>query len=130
MATRYNVLVLSLLGLGFILFSGALTRLFTTDPQVAHYARQALWISSLALPLNAMGMCLEGAFKGAGDTWTPARLNFYCLWLGQIPIAWLLAKPCGLGPTGVFISVPAAFALLTVCSAVLFRRGRWKTKRV
>jgi Na+-driven multidrug efflux pump len=42
----------------------------------------------------------------------------------------VLAEPCGLGPTGVFIAVPVAFTLFTISSAVLFRRGRWKTKRV
>jgi Na+-driven multidrug efflux pump len=84
----------------------------------------------LAFPLYAAGMCFESAFNGAGDTWTPARLNLFCLWIGQIPIAWLLAKPFGLGPTGVFISVPVSYSLLTIWSAVLFRRGQWKLKKV
>jgi hypothetical protein len=65
-------------------------------------------------------MCLEGAFNGAGDTWTPTRLNFFCLWLGQVPVAWLLAQPMGLGPLGVFIAVPLAFSALALWSAVLF----------
>jgi putative MATE family efflux protein len=129
-ATRFNVLVLGAVGLVFIVFAAPVVGLFSPEPEVFAQATRALWIVSLAFPLYAAGMCLEGAFNGAGDTWTPARLNFYCLWLAQIPIAWLLAKPCGLGPTGVFISVPVAFTLLTIASAVLFRRGRWKTMRV
>jgi Na+-driven multidrug efflux pump len=130
MATRFNVLVLGVIGLGFIVFAGPIVAFFSPEPEVSGHATRALWIVCLAFPLYAAGMCLEGAFNGAGDTWTPARLNFYCLWLGQIPIAWVLAEPCGLGPTGVFIAVPVAFTLFTISSAVLFRRGRWKTKRV
>jgi len=129
-ATRINALFLGVVGLLFVVFAGPLTRLFAPDPAVLDYATRALWIISLAFPLYAAGMCLEGAFNGAGDTWTPAKLNFACLWLFQIPAAWFLAYPCGLGPTGVFISVPAAFTMLTISSMILFRRGKWKLKRV
>jgi Na+-driven multidrug efflux pump len=94
------------------------------------HAVRALWIVSLAFPLYAIGMCLEGAFNGAGDTATPTRLNFFCFWLGQVPLAWLLARPLGLGPTGVFISVPISFTVLTLWSAVLFRRGKWKQRKI
>jgi len=129
-ATRYNTLFLGIVGVLFVALAYPLARLFTADPEVLAYARQALWIISLALPLYAAGMCLESAFNGAGDTWVPARLNFYCLWLGQIPLAWLLAHTFGFGPTGVFIAVPVAFSALALWSAVLFRRGQWKLKRV
>jgi Na+-driven multidrug efflux pump len=129
-ATRYNTAFLGFVGILFVAFAGPIVSLFTTDPEVFAYGKQALWIVSLAFPLYAAGMCLEGAFNGAGDTWTPTRLNFFCFWLGQIPLAWVLAKPCGLGPTGVFIAVPLSFSALTVASGILFRGGRWKQKKV
>lgn len=130
MAMKYNVIVLGVVGLLFALFALPLIHLFTHEPEVVAYGTQALWIVSLAFPLYAAGMCLEGAFNGSGDTWTPARLNLYCLWIGQIPIAWVLSKPLGLGPLGVFISVPIAFSMLAIWSAVLFRKGKWKLKKV
>jgi putative MATE family efflux protein len=129
-AARYNMLLLGGVGLAFIVFARPLVGLFTTDAEVFAHAVRALWIISLAFPLYAMGMCLEGAFNGAGDTATPTRLNFFCFWLGQIPLAWLLAKPLGLGPTGVFIAVPLSFSVLALWSAVLFRRGRWREKHL
>ncbi|HEX2100666.1 MAG TPA: MATE family efflux transporter, partial [Candidatus Synoicihabitans sp.] len=103
---------------------------FTDDPVVVQEAVRALWIVSLAFPLYAAGMCFEGTFNGSGDTWTPTRLNFFCLWLGQIPIAWVLAEPFGLGTLGVYIAVPTAFTVLTLWSGWLFRRGKWKLKKV
>lgn len=130
MATRYNMIFLGVVGLIFVTFSGFIARLFAQDPEVLAYATKGLWIISLAFPLYAAGMCLEGAFNGAGDTWTPTRINFFSFWLGQIPLAWFLAKPCGLGPTGVFIAMPASFIILAAASAVLFRRGKWKLKKV
>jgi Na+-driven multidrug efflux pump len=47
-----------------------------------------------------------------------------------VPLAWLLAEPARLGPLGVYLAVPAAFSVLALWSMVLFRRGRWKEKRV
>lgn len=129
-ATRFNMLFLGVVGLIFVVFAGPLVRLFTNDPAVLEHGIRALWIMSLAFPLYAAGMCLEGAFNGAGDTWTPTRLNFFCYWLGQIPLAWLLAEFFGLGPTGVFISIPVSFSALAVWALVLFRGGRWKQQRV
>jgi putative MATE family efflux protein len=129
-ALRYNTIFLGLVGLVFIAFAAPLAGFFAPDSEVLAYATRALWIISLAFPLYAAGMCLEGAFNGAGDTWTPARLNFACMWVFQIPVAWVLAHPLGLGPLGVFISVPVAFAILAIWSGVLFRRGTWKLKQV
>lgn len=129
-ATRFNTLFLGLVGLCFVLFAGPLVRLFTDDPAVLEHGIRALWVVSLAFPLYAAGMCLEAAFNGAGDTWTPTRLNFFCYWLGQIPLAWVLAVVVGLGPTGVFIAMPVSFSVLAVWALVLFRRGRWKQQRV
>lgn len=129
-ATRFNAIFLGIVGLAFVLGAGPLVRLFTDDPPVLEHGIRALWIVSLAFPLYAAGMCLEAAFNGAGDTWTPTRLNFFCFWLGQIPLAWLLADFLALGPLGVFIAVPVAFSVLALWSLVLFRRGRWKQQQV
>jgi putative MATE family efflux protein len=129
-ATRFNVIFLGVVGVLFVVLSGPLVQLFTTDPPVLQYGVQALWIVSLAFPLYAAGMCLEAAFNGAGDTWTPTRLNFFCFWLGQIPLAWLLAVFFRLGPLGVFIAVPVSFSALALWSMVLFKRGRWKQKKI
>ncbi|TLD72453.1 MATE family efflux transporter [Phragmitibacter flavus] len=129
-ATKYNVIVLSFAGLLFIIFSTFLASLFTTDPEVKAYAVQALWIVSLGFPLYAAGMCLEGAFNGAGDTWTPTRLNFFCFWVGQIPLAWFLSKVLNWGSLGVFIAVPTAFGTLAIWSWFVFRMGKWKLKQI
>jgi len=129
-ATRLNVIVLGVVGLVFVLCAGPLIRFFTTEADVAAFGTRSLWILSLAFPLYAAGMCFEAAFNGSGDTWTPARLNFLCLWAGQIPIALLLAKIFGLGAAGAVISVPAAYSLLAVWSWLLFKSGKWKTQKV
>ena len=69
---------------------------------------------ALGYPLYAYGMVLTQSFNGAGDTWTPTWLNLFCFWMFEIPLAWALAGPAGLGPTGVFWAIMAAFSLLAL----------------
>lgn len=125
-AIRRNVVLLAAVGASFAIFSDPIVRVFTTDPQVHAYAARALWIMSLGFPLNAIAMCMGAAFNGAGDTWTPTRMSFFCLWLGQVPLAWLLADVFDLGPLGVFIAVPAAGSIWALWGYALFRQGKWK----
>ena len=78
----------------------------------------------------ACGMVLTQAFNGAGDTWTPTVINLFVFWLFELPLAWVLAQPLGLGPQGVFVALTVSYSTLAVVSVVLFRRGAWKTKKV
>jgi putative MATE family efflux protein len=129
-AARLNVLLLSTVGVVLALLAAPVVRLFTNDPEVVNYAIQALRLISISFPLYAAGMCLGAAFNGAGDTWTPARLNFFCFWMGQIPLAWILANALAFGPVGVFIAMPIATSVLTLWSAALFKEGKWKQQKI
>ena len=68
------------------------------------------------------------AFNGAGDTTTPTWINFLVYWLVQLPLAWVLAGPAGLGPRGVFVTVAVCQTLMAVVGVLAFRRGHWKTR--
>jgi putative MATE family efflux protein len=129
-ATRFNALFLGIVGAIFVILAYPLTSLFTTDPQTHTYAARGLWIVSLAFPLYAAGMCFGAAFNGAGDTWTPTRLNFVCFWLCQMPLAWSLADVAGMGGLGVFISMPISFSVYAFWSGLLFKRGQWKLQKI
>ena len=126
----YNMLVLTGIGGLFVLFAGPLVSLFVTEPEVHRYGARGLRIVSLGFPFYAYGMVLAMSFNGAGDTWTPTWLNLFCFWLLEIPLAFLLARQLGWGPAGVFAAVALAYSALAVASAALFKRGRWKTRRV
>ena len=130
MATRSSVLLLATVGVIFAIFAHPLVGLFTSDPEVVAQGAQALWIVSLAFPLYGAAICLGAAFNGAGDTRTPTRLNFYCFWLGQLPLAWILSDVFALGALGVFVAVPVSFSALALWTGVLFKRGAWQLTRV
>ena len=130
LAGLYNMVFLGAVGLVFITLAGPIVRLYTTDPAVAPVAIACLRIISYGYVFYAWGMVLTNAFNGAGDTWTPTWINLFCFWLWEIPLAWLLSHRMGFGPEGAFWAVTIAFSTLAVVSAVLFRRGRWKLRKV
>jgi putative MATE family efflux protein len=129
-ACRYNLLFLGSVGAFFVLFTPYIVGTYTDDPEIARHAISCLRIVSLGFVFYAYGMVLTQSFNGAGDAWTPTWINLGCLWLWEVPLAWGLALGLGFGPPGVYVGVMIAFSTLAVVSAVIFRRGRWKIKRV
>ena len=126
----YNMLFLTSVGIGFVLFTRPLISLFTADPEVRKFGVDCLRFVSYGFPFYAFGMCFTQAFNGAGDTATPTRINLFCFWLWEIPLAWVLSHQLGLGPRGAFVAITIAFSTLAVVSGTLFRRGRWKEKKI
>ena len=126
----FNMCFLGTVSVAFLLLAPAIVGLFTSDPEVRPYAITGLRVMSLGFVFYAYGMVFSSSFNGAGDTWTPTKLNLVAFWLFEIPLAYVLAYRVGLGPNGVFWSVTAAFSLFAVLAALVFRRGTWKTKHV
>lgn len=129
-AARVNVIALVAAAATFWLGAPWLVALFTTDAGTRDVAVYALRVIGLGFPLYALGMVLEQAFNGAGDTRTPSWLNLGAFWAVQIPLAWWLATRTPLAERGVFVAVPIAYGALAIASALLFRRGAWKTRVV
>ncbi len=130
MAAKYNAIFLGIVGLVFVAAAPYIVALFTKEASVAAYAIAALRIISSGFLFFAYGMVLTQSFNGAGDTWTPTWINLVCFWLWEIPLAWLLAIQFDWGPAGVFWAVSISYASMATVSAVLFRRGKWKTAQV
>ncbi|MDP9150200.1 MAG: MATE family efflux transporter, partial [Myxococcota bacterium] len=129
-AARYNLAFLGVTGAVYILLARPIVSAFTTDPAVAHVAVYGLRVISAGFPLFAFGMVLTQAFNGAGDTFTPTMINIGVFWLFEVPLALLLVVRTSLEWRAVFLSVLVAYSVLAVVSAMVFRRGRWKQRRV
>lgn len=129
-AGLYNMVFLLGIAIVFIAASGPLIRIFSSDPEVVGFGVSCLIWVSIGYPFYAWGMVMVQAFNGAGDTYTPTVINFFCYWLFQLPLAWVLAHAAGFGPTGVFAAITIAESLIAVVGILVFRRGRWKTRVV
>ncbi|MEQ1645561.1 MAG: MATE family efflux transporter, partial [Pyrinomonadaceae bacterium] len=129
-AARFNAVIYFLIGAVFWLFSNQIIGIFTQETEVLRYGTSALHIIAYGFAFYGLGMVLETAFNGAGDTWTPTYLNLLIFWVFEIPLAYTLAYKFEMGPDGVFWAITLAFSLLAIASGLLFRRGKWKLKTV
>lgn len=126
----WNMCLLGAVGLVFVLFPETLVGVFTDDPDVIPYAVDCLRIIACGFLFYAYEMVITQSFNGAGDTTTPTLINFFSLWVFQLPLAYVLAHNVGMGPQGIFVAATICYASMAVIGAVLFRRGKWKLKVV
>jgi putative MATE family efflux protein len=129
-AAAFNAVFYFLVGLVFLFLSHPIIGIFTQEPAVLAFGTSCLHIVAYGFAFYGLGMVLETAFNGAGDTWTPTYLNLMIFWIFEIPAGYILAYRIGFGVDGVFWAITVAFSLLAIASALLFKRGKWKTKMV
>jgi putative MATE family efflux protein len=127
---KYNAIFMGVVSLILLIFAPFVISFFTKEASVANYAILAVRIVSAGYIFYGIGMVMANAFNGAGDTKTPTIINLFGFWFFQIPLAWVLAKPLGVGPTGVFIAIPVAETAISIAAYILFKKGKWKLKKV
>ena len=126
----YNMVFLGGVAVIFITFAEPIIGVFTSDPAVLPLGVDCLRFVSYGYVFYAYGMVMVQAFNGAGDTVTPAFINFCCYWLWQIPLAYSLAIKAGMGARGVFLAIAISESTLAVVAMLYFRRGKWKRQRI
>ena len=126
----FNMAFLGLVAVVFVLFGESIIGLFTSDPAVSSIGIECLRIISYGYLFYGLGMVIVQSFNGAGDTVTPSIINFFCYWMFQIPLAFLMARYLEMGPTGVFWAIAIAESVITIVGATVFSRGRWKQRQV
>jgi len=126
LTARYNFIFLAVVTVLYLIFGHTISSLFSDDDGVVMVATQSLRIIVLGYIFFGLGMTMIQAFNGAGDTFTPMMINIALLWCLEIPMAWFLAFPMGLGATGVFITIAVCHSLHALVSLYFFRKGKWK----
>ncbi len=117
---------LAVVSLAYIFGNEFLIRIFTAESGVVATGAQCLRVVAYGYIFYAWGMVMPQAFNGAGDTMTPTKINFFCFWLIEIPLAYLLAIKFGARQNGVYWSIVVAESTAGLVGIALFRRGRWK----
>jgi putative MATE family efflux protein len=125
-----NMILLSMIGLVYVLFPEPFIRLFIDNENVVKSGILGLRIISIGFVSYGLGMVLVNSFNGAGDTSTPLKINIFAFWMLEIPLAWFLSMKAGMNESGVFIAIVVAESFMTLTAWIIFRKGKWKLKEV
>ena len=127
---KYNAVFMGTVSILLFIFAEFIISFFTKDEVVSTYAVTAVRVIGTGYVFYGIGMVMINAFNGAGDTKTPTIINFFGFWCFQIPLAWVLSKTFAMGPPGVFIAIPVAETAIAVAAFLLFKKGKWKLKKI
>ena len=127
MTAKYSAFLMGVIMFIFIFLPYVIMRMYTRDENIIRYGILTLrWFGSANI-FYGISMVMMQALNGAGDTRTPTLINFFCFWLFQIPLAYILAYNFHLKASGAFIAVPVAETLIALVAWYYFNKGKWKT---
>ena len=125
-----NIIFMGVIAIFFISIPGYFVGLFIDDPLVIEAGIICLRYISFGFLFYALGMVLVQAFNGAGDTMTPTKINLFCFWILEIPLAYFLALFAGFGEEGVYVAIVISESMTAIVGLVVFLRGKWKLKTI
>lgn len=125
-----NAIFMGIAGLIMVIWPDAILGVLTGDPEVIEKGAECLRIMSVGFVAYGFGMVMVHSLNGAGDTFSPMVINLFCFWIFEIPLAYVLAIVMGMGEKGVYYSIVIAETLMTAMAFYLFKKGRWKLKKV
>ena len=121
-----------------ILFFGKnLMHLFTETQDLVDLSYRLMMILAVGYIAMAVTQSLSGIMRGAGDTMTPMWISLMTTVAIRVPVAYGIAwltSPTGNPADGmkecIQISLLASWCIGAVLTAIFYKVGKWKTKRI
>lgn len=126
-ATRLAVVVMSLMGLVFVLFPTPLVGLFSPSPPVLVIAVQLMLVGAAFQVFDAVAMVAQGVLNGAGDTRFTLVAGVGTMWLVNLPLGWFLALHLGWGAVGAWTALTAEIVVFAGIALWRVHGGAWVT---
>ena len=125
-----NMIFLGLIGVILLMIPTSFIEIFIDNADVIKSGSTGLRIVSMGFIAYGFGMVIVNAFNGAGDTVTPTLINLFAFWIIEIPVAAFLSSRIFFNEEGVYVAIVIAESLMTLTAWIVFRRGKWKLKKV
>ncbi|MBI5743730.1 MAG: MATE family efflux transporter [Elusimicrobia bacterium] len=110
--------------LAVIVFGWHLIAMFNPDPAVVAVGARYLLIAGGFYIVFSSMFVVNGALRGAGDTFVPMLVTVLALWVIRVPVSTVLAGRIGLD--GIWWGAPVAWCAGLAFSAGYFATGRWE----
>jgi putative MATE family efflux protein len=112
------------------LFAPQVMTLFSNDAASVSIGGHIIRVLSLGYLAFTFNFVFDMAQGGAGDTVSPMVINLVALWIVQIPLAYLLSRPFGLGAEGIWFALVIGWFVQGALMIWRYRQGHWKLKQV
>jgi putative MATE family efflux protein len=126
----YVMAMKSLVVAFLFLFPDVFLLLFTRDEALLDLA--STWIRIQCLGYIALGssQVFQQSFMTAGATFYPMMVTLLALWVIELPLAYVLSDPMGMGQFGVAWAITVAGLVRPICYVPYFLSGRWMRAKV
>ena len=129
-ARNLGILVMSIMGVIFIIVPQPIVRIFSSDPEVIQLATVCLRLVAISQPALAIWMILAGGLRGAGDTRAILKIVIAGLVVVRVGLAYLLAIRLGFGLVGAWVAMVIDLFVRGFLIQRRFNRGEWKALKV
>ena len=122
--------IMGTMGVAFMLFGHALTRIISDDPVHLELVPKCLFASGCIQVFFALAMVVRNGLRGVGDTkWILGITVFGCYGI-RLPLAWYLGIHLGHGLVGIWWGLMLELAARGMMFLARFRYGAWERVRV
>ncbi|HTF94769.1 MAG TPA: MATE family efflux transporter [Cellvibrio sp.] len=118
---KISLIGTSILAFCWLVFNQPILKLFSSDPEVVAIGLWAFVLSFLAEPWRTVNITIGSALRCTGDAAFTSISSIGVIWLFSVPLAFVLAIPCGLGLYGLLIA-----AIMDELVRASIKRWRWK----
>jgi len=110
----------------FITIPDPLFRIFTQDARVLVLGHPLLTLAAAFQLVDALGIIVGGALRGAGDTRWPFLVQTGLAWGLRVPLVWWIGVALDQGVVGAWLAELLYIWVLGGALALRFRGGAWK----
>ncbi len=123
--SKITILVLSVLGLIFLLFGEPILAVFLVEENALELAILPMTILALMLPLEALGMVMMHALIGAGATSQSMKVSLGLQWLLFLPAVWVLGPVLGYGLVMIWLVQAVYRSMQALIFTHMWRNRGW-----
>lgn len=128
--TLIGMAIMGTMGVCFMLFGQALTKIISDDPIHLELVPKCLFASGCIQVFFALAMVVRNGLRGVGDTkWILGITVFGCYGI-RLPLAWYLGIHHGLGLVGIWWGLMLELAVRGMMFLARFKYGAWEKVRV
>jgi len=129
-AIKFGVMYTAAIAACFFILPRQLLSLVSKDAEVIKIGAKILMLTGIFQTSDALGICSNGALRGAGDTRFTMIVGLTSAWFLFIPLAYLFGFTFKGGAVGAWIGATVYIILYDLVVFFRFRRGKWESLKI